>query len=399
MISNQAKDILLILWSAIASTLTTVIMAVMGATITYHGLLDAKAMKGISAMVKDVAVPCLLFYRVGQSISVDNIVKWAPVPVYAICNTLFGCALGYMVARISCLSPAVTRFVMVSVGFTNTNTIALAFMQVLPYIEPDRLKYYDDDLPSTISARGQAFVLLFNMSVTFLRWTLADRMLEPKKSDIEDQKKKEEREIVGSGARELTDVSAAKESFPVLTKKAKCKHYVQKVLGFFPIPLWVCFIAVGIGLSPLKKYFFTVPGEPTPPLLFFSSAVDYVGQTVAPLMNFVLGSKLVKGPPKNHSLNNFLLMLIAWLKLVVVPLLFGVGLVYFAGYHLSSWIHDPTMLFVLLLESANPPALLLLLMCTANNFMVEEITALIFYSYMFSVITLTLFCFLFLLLI
>jgi len=375
-------------------------MAAMGAILTHYKLLDAQAMKGISAVVKDVAVPCLLFYRVGSAISLDNIVKWAPVPVYAISNTLFGCALGYTVARLSCLEPSVCRFVMTSVGFTNTNTIALAFMQVLPFLEPDRLRLNKDDVletPSAISTRGIAYVLLYNMSVTFLRWTLADRMLESKKSDTNYRKKKEDDLIVGEGARELDNLSAAKD-FPKITKSQKCKHVLKKILSFLPLPLWICFIAVGIGLSPLKQYFFSVPGATSaPPLLFFSEAINYVGQIVAPMMNFVLGSKLIKGPPKG-AVNTVLLALIAWLKLVVVPLLFGVGLVYFVGWKITAWIHDPTMLFVLLLESANPPALLLLLMCTSNNFMVEEITALIFYSYMFSIVTLTSFCFLFLLL-
>jgi len=82
----------------------------------------------------------------------------------------------------------------------------------------------------------------------------------------------------------------------------------------------------------------------------------------------------------------------------MIPLLFGIGLIYFVGHYITKWILDPTMLFVLLLESANPPALLLLLMCTSNDFMVEEMTTLVFYSYMFSILSLTLFSFSFLLL-
>jgi len=133
-----------------------------------------------------------------------------------------------------------------------------------------------------------------------------------------------------------------------------------------------------------------------PPLFFATTAITLIGSTVTPMMNVVLGSKLTKGP--KESSNIILVMLTCWLKLVVIPLLFGVGLIYFVGFHITSWIHDPTMLFVLLLESANPPALLLLLMCAANDFMVDEMTSLIFYSYIFAVFTLTAFSFLFLLL-
>jgi len=380
------------LWSATSSTLTTVIMVLFGMLLSKMGVMGPSTSKDLSKMVKDIAVPCLLFSRVGGQISIENLIKWLPVPVYAISNTLFGCFIGYIVALIGRAPPPMQRFTMVSVGFTNTNTIPLAFMQTLAYQETSLLRLPGDN-GDDINKRGQTFILMYSLTITFLRWTLADRMLEHKPGDGTNPNKR-----VSMPKEDILNINNP----VVLSRREKILNRVKETISFIfellPIPLWSCIIAVVIGLSPARDLFFTSNTNPNhvPPLFFCTTAITLIGSTVTPMMNVVLGSKLTKGP-KEVS-NVFLVMLTCWLKLVVIPLLFGIGLIYFVGTHITHWITDPTMLFVLLLESANPPALLLLLMCAANDFMVDEMTALIFYSYIFAVFSLTAFSFLFLLL-
>jgi len=228
----------------------------------------------------------------------------------------------------------------------------------------------------------------------FLKWTLADKMLEYKEGD--DTKPPE---IKPSRPKDALNINSQERIKGRVTILDKIKEKLEFVFDLLPIPLWSCIIAVLIGLSPARGLFFANPNNPTtvPPLFFCTTAITLIGSTVTPMMNIVLGSKLTKGP-KEGSANIVLIMLTCWLKLVVIPLVFGFGLIYVVGVNITHWITDPTMLFVLLLESANPPALLLLLMCTANDFMVEEMTSLIFYSYIMAVFTLTAFSFLFLLL-
>jgi len=377
-------------------------MALFGVLLTYMGVMTSDTSKGISRLVKDISVPCLLFSRVGGSISIANLIRWLPVPVYALTNTLFGCFIGYGVALIGGLPPEIRRFTMVSVGFANTNTIPLAFMQTLSHQEPGLLSY-EGEGPHMINDRGQTFILMFSLTITFLRWTLADSMLEYKDGDTippspaARPKSLKNVKVITQNDLPYHEINNPIEIAPPPTFFTHVKEISCKVLEFFPVPLWACIFAVVIGISPARDFFFDSHRYAVPPLHFFTTAISGIGATVTPLMNIVLGSKLLKGPTKG-KVNLTLILLISWLKLVMLPVLFGIGLTYFIGYYVTSWIQDPTMLFVLLLESANPPALLLLMMCTSNDFMVEEMTTLVFYSYMFSVVSLTVFSFGFLLL-
>jgi len=184
-----------------------------------------------------------------------------------------------------------------------------------------------------------------------------------------------------------------------LFKKAAEKYWLifyEKI----PLPLAAAVFAMAIGLIPVLRNAFFPVGNSIPPLNFFTIALQDLGSTVTPMITISLGSKLAHGPKsKKSQLTSKMIFLICWLKLVVVPLLMGCGAIFFLGAYWSHWITDRTMLFVIMMESACPSALLLMIMCSTNNFLGDELSVILFFNYLMSVITITLAAFLFLILV
>lgn len=156
------------------------------------------------------------------------------------------------------------------------------------------------------------------------------------------------------------------------------------------LPLISVFISLFIGLVPfLKGIFF---GENAPLYDWITANIEELSSAALSVTLLNLGAKLSKGPrfnstPDSISKSTFLSIVI--LKLIVVPLI-GAGMVALLRYLNTFGFQDPVLLFVLMLQGASPTAINLSILATLHKNLEQDMANLLFFSYLASIVTITL---------
>jgi predicted permease len=152
----------------------------------------------------------------------------------------------------------------------------------------------------------------------------------------------------------------------------------------FPIPTQAAFAGVLVGCTPFLKHLFF--GTDNPPLRAVSEALDLLGQGLIPGAIPLLGAVLYRGPGKSQ-LPARVTVGVVLVRLVVQPILLT-SMVLLA-LHLRFFIPpDPIFLLTLLLSNATPTAINMQTLTVLYKFGAEEMSQMLFYQYICSLITL-----------
>jgi len=161
--------------------------------------------------------------------------------------------------------------------------------------------------------------------------------------------------------------------------------------NIFTFPIKCCLAAIGIGLIPPAKALLVGPDAP---LAIVKESLETMGGAMIPGMMMVLGANLSKGPPP-CNLPAFNIAAVAVVRLLVAPL-FGVSIV-IASVH-ANIVRPPDsfFMFVLMLQHCMPTAINMHTVATLHQNGVAEVTTVLFWQYLASIVTLPIWMMLFL---
>ena len=386
---------------ALSAMATTVLVTGAGAYVKKRELFPPVAQKSVSKLVVHLFLPALLLSRVANTVSPEHLVSWAAVPLIACFMVAAGASLGYLLV-LALARHDVAGFAMAAVAFGNTTSLPLAMMASLAHGEA--LRRDEDDSVDDIMARGTAYVLVFTLPVTLLRWTvaydlmgsnmprtanaaadyshvieLAEQPAGGDDGDVEEVVVGGEEEQEGDGedgedgvhVREAVVAAAAVVDEPLTLR--------QRIRKMFNPPIYASLLGIAIGLvTPVKGLLFGSGA----PLAFVTNALTITGEATVPAVMIGLGATLYNGP-NSASVGRRLLGGILVLRLVCMPL---VGFAVIHAFDRFGWLPaDPTFRAVMMLEFATPPAINLSTMATLHGRMEKETGTLLFWAYLAAV--------------
>ena len=164
-----------------------------------------------------------------------------------------------------------------------------------------------------------------------------------------------------------------------------CLTWLQGVNWWaaFPLPTLAAFAGVIIGCIPFLKGLLYGPSPPLRPL---AEALELLGQGLIPGAIPLLGAVLYRGPGKSQ-LPRRVTAGVVITRLVLQPALLT-GLVVLALHF--NWFNspDPMFLLSLLLSNATPTAINMQTLTVLFNFGAEEMSQMLFFQYLFALVTL-----------
>jgi predicted permease len=124
------------------------------------------------------------------------------------------------------------------------------------------------------------------------------------------------------------------------------------------------------------------------PLGFVADVVSLFGSTVVPLALVMLGGRIAHGPTQSEHLNYATMLVMCMCRLLMIPAVLS-GLVVLLVKSGLLGTEDRLLLLVLMLESATPTAINLIIMAVHHGAHVEELGSFMFLVYLGSVFTIT----------
>lgn len=406
--------------AAIQGILRIVIMVFVGVLAGRFGVVPKDLTRALNALVSTVFLPCLLLSQVAGSASAQKILSWWPLPAFAILYVTVGAFLGWLLAKgIARHDNQLSRFIACSIAFQNDASIPLSMIQTLSLsgfsllrdtsvgfaLEGDLPRRdFVTDTPAAIVERGTAYILVYTLFTTILRWTVGYAMLDPQGSEPPRLQAAE-----ANGAQ----------------NRLTWRQRLRKALRTPPVIAALLSLLIGL-LSPVKEVFF----DPTSPLEHtLTDAIRSFGAATVPSILLVLGVSLSDGAPslaKKHkisstrpadrhrdtsdddceqsSTNNNGPGLTAWdLSMIVIGrfiIMPAVASFVIIGLRFAGVLPaDPVMTFVLLLASALPTSVNLKILCALHRSHERRITTVLFYEYMIAALPLAIWVSIFLYLI
>jgi predicted permease len=164
---------------------------------------------------------------------------------------------------------------------------------------------------------------------------------------------------------------------------SKFKIFAEK---FFTPPINATFLAIFISeVKPIQRFLFQSNHEV---FTVLSSTISEIGHASIPVNLFVLGSDLSHGPDKG-ILEYRQIICTVINKQVLLPA-FILSVMSFFRYKTTLFGEDQSaVMFIILLESCMPPAVGLSILSQVNGFGQKEVSSMLFYHYLSSLVTST----------
>ncbi|CAG8569652.1 8805_t:CDS:2, partial [Acaulospora morrowiae] len=355
-----------------------------------YGIITSSAQKGITSLIINILMPCLLFSEVGSDIDISKLISLWPVPTFFGIFAIISALLGFFVGKFLNLSSAKTKFIMTGIMFNNVTSLPLGLLRGIENTSAMELLVKDEvDTPGESIKRGKSYILLAVLFGTLLRWSFGAFLLKKESTNDEEDplitpsKALPPIHYVRSSSYAATTSSQPDESTQLLrsTKRTlwtETKRLLNKYIKIFRSvmnpPLYAAVISLIVGtVPPLKNVFFGHDAA----FSVLSQATEYIGTITIPLTLISLGAQL-----KNMqcSKGNQILSTIGYImacRFFIMPII-GVVLVLVT----KSWyMQDPMLWFVLMLFASGPTAIGCINLAQLNESFEEEMAALLFYSY------------------
>ncbi|CAF2195306.1 protein PIN-LIKES 2 [Brassica rapa] len=436
-VSSRVMDIL----SGIVPLMKLISLTVIGLLLAHPKtqLVPRATFRLLSKLVFALFLPCLIFTELGESITLDNIVRWWFIPVNVLLSTIIGSFIGYLVVLVCRPPPEFTRVTIVMTAFGNTGNLLLAIVSSVCHSK-------NNPFGSGCHSRGVSYVSFAQWVAVILVYTVVYHMMEPPLEYyevVEDEGGVENLEIEEIAVANSNDVSRpllveaewpgieeketehcktpfiarvfnsissySQTSFPevvdlmgetgggesssprslqclaeprvirrmrVVAEQTPVKHILQP-------PTIASLLAIVVGSVPqLKSIVFGYEA----PLSFITDSLNIMASAMVPSVMLVLGGMLSEGP-RESTLGLRTTVGITVARLLVLPLV-GIGIVMSAD-KLGLISPDPMFKFVLLLQYSTPSAILLGAIASLRGYAVREASALLFWQHVFALLSLT----------
>ncbi|KAH6754945.1 Auxin efflux carrier family protein [Perilla frutescens var. hirtella] len=402
-------------------------------------LVPKSTFKLLSKLVFALFLPCVIFSHLGETITLQNFVRWWFIPVNVILSTLIGCVLGLLVAKICRPPQEYFRFTVIMTAFGNTGNLPLAIVASVCHSEHNP---FGPECYTT----GTAYVSFAQWVAVLLVYTLVYHMMEPpmeyyeviddateiqEEVPVNDLSRPllveaewpgmEDRETehcktpliakvftsdstnslssipgpdfleeggLGSGPRSPKSIRCLAEPrmvrrIRIVAEKTPVRHILQP-------PTIATLLAFFIGMVPPIKS--VVYGDDAP-LGFITDSLEIMAGAMVPSVMLVLGGMLAEGPNESKLGRRTTIGIIV-ARLLILPLI-GIGVIFLAdklGFLIPG---DQMFRFVLLLQYTMPSAILLGAVASLRGYAVSEASALLFWQHIFAVFSLAIYCILY----
>jgi len=176
--------------------------------------------------------------------------------------------------------------------------------------------------------------------------------------------------------------SACWQPFAIAGRKVQRAFGKVKWSNIFTFPIKCCFAAIAVGMiKPVKSLLV----GPTAPLAIVKESLETMGGAMIPAMMMVLGANLAKGPPP-CQLPLFNIIAVAVVRLLIAPMV-GVTVVIVSVHTGVVQPPDSFFMFVLMLQHCMPTAINMHTVATLHQNGVAEVTTVLFWQYLASIIT------------
>ena len=161
------------------------------------------------------------------------------------------------------------------------------------------------------------------------------------------------------------------------------KIIAKKINGFMSPPLYAAFLALAVGLSPLKPLLYDKDSFLYPS---FTKAIEGCGKAAVPLILTCLGAQLVSiadsqqpaSPQMKKPVATAIAIRMCLMPFLVVPI---VILFVLYGARFSTLAGDPVFITMMIVLGCTPTAINLVQITQVNNIFEEEMLRMLFWSY------------------
>ncbi|GMH27428.1 hypothetical protein Nepgr_029271 [Nepenthes gracilis] len=417
--------------SAIVPLMKLLTLTIMALLLAYFQYIPRSTFRLLSKLVFALFLPCLIFIHLGQSITIENVIRWWYIPVNVLISTLIGCLLGYLVVIICRPPPQFKRFTVIMTGFGNTGNLPLAVVGSVCHS-------MDTPFGPDCHRKGVAYVSFAQWVAVILVYTLVYHMMEPpleyyeiveEGAEIEDQQQGSDvsrpllveaewpgiedketehcktpfiamvfKSISGVSRTNIPDHLGDEGALsrgssiqsircfaePKMVRKIRIVAEQTPIRHILQPPTIASLLAITVGVVPhLKNFIFGYDA----PLSFMTDSLEILAGATVPAVMLILGGMLAEGPNDSTlGLRTTIGIIVA--RLMVLPLL-GIGIVALADKLNIVVQGDKMYLFVLLLQYTTPSAILLGAIASLRGYAVSEASALLFWQHVLALFSLS----------
>ncbi|EFJ16922.1 hypothetical protein SELMODRAFT_115659 [Selaginella moellendorffii] len=347
-------------------------------------VMPAEARKHINKLVFVCFMPSLIFSNLAQTVTVEKMLDWWFMPINVLLCYMIGAGIGVCIFDHFKPPPHLRKLIIACCATGNSSNLPLVLVSAICVEAGSPFGRYD-----VCTANGIAYISYGLWMATVLTWTVVFNYLKPQPQpgyeevDLHDATEEAPPREETPPARELNVYPGSQGIMP----------QVAGLQEAFTPPTAAAAIAIPIGAVPFFRHL--LYGHQAP-FRFLGDALVILGEAMIPCMNLLLGgnlsqagfgaSELALEVVISIMLTRLLLLPIT--GLIVVKLAFSMGLV----------PADPLFHFVLLLQFTMPTAINVGTMTQLFGVGQTECSIILFWCYTSSVVFLTLWTMIFLVL-
>ena len=313
------------------------LIALAGVFLVRAKIISRDSLKILGNLIIHLMLPCLLFHKIAASISWDQLRKYWVFPMSCVIYIAFGLLLGWLTVKICKPRKEIESGAIAAIAFNNSGYIPIALVTGITAVFP----VFASDPQA--KDRAISFIAIYLLCYSPILWTVGYSLVSGKKISNMPLKK------------------------------------------IFPPPVIGMLLGVTAGMIPLLKNLFCSSDGVLYPLY---KAAGIIGDATVPCVLILLGGCLAVGPV-SKVINKRTIFSVILIKLIIFP---AIAICYVLLLrHLGALPANMLASVVLVIEAGSPPANNLVVMASVANPDIEDgMAAIIFWTYLSSIISLTL---------
>ncbi|KAL9038744.1 MAG: hypothetical protein Q9180_002946 [Flavoplaca navasiana] len=395
---------------ALQASLSVLLTIGVGVLASQFSILNQASTKELSTVCVRIFLPCLLISNLGENLSPDSAIRYAPILIWALAYTISSMLLGAILTKLLTLPAWVTP----ALSFNNTTSLPLLLVQSLASTGIlEALLMSDTDTTSAALDRAKSYFLVGAIVSNSLTFSLGPRLLDhedasgPDQGEVNNQQQatnppdsmqREEQngQTTGHTDREATEHTSLLPEYVVRRGAEAGEHGYHKgkrlwdklgpksrsvldlLYAFLNAPLVGAVIGGVIGLTPpLQQAFFNDSQHGGFFKAWLTSCIKNVGSIFAALQVIVVGVKLsnslrkMKRGEHSGTIQWQPSTIVLLMRFVIWPVI-SICAIYLLATHTNVLPHDPVLLFALMLMPAGPPAMAISSLTDLNESKTEE---------------------------
>jgi predicted permease len=392
------------------------LLAAAGAGLAWKGVLDDVGRSTVAGLSFYCYSPALTFSTLASSMTVESIINLWPLLLNMTFSCLLGLAAGWLTARVLHTPQRYHNIVIAAIGFGNVGNLPLVFVSSL--CSEDSGTIFVTALGPSCKSKGMSYVAFSMCIATLFQFTIAINMLRmplhengsqsiseetsrlikhPTVSDLLNGVADPGKSSPGSQPIAFSPLELECDALPVSLTPTIADQKGRKVWRFlkdaFPMPTQAAVAGALVGcIGPVRNLFY----GPSPLLASVTETIDFLGSALIPSATPLLGAILFASSRVPSHLPRRLVIGVVLVKLIIFPAL--ISAVIYAILACTSIYSppDPMFLLILLLVNATPSAVNLTTIAVLYGNGAEELSQILFWEYVASLLTLPIFTWIFL---